>query len=92
MVFVALPVVLYGQFEAADQQRRELVSRGIQQRSWLIAQALAPILNQADAPPHKSLNAELQRFSGDDRTLLKLMFRPANTASGNSFYYIASAP
>jgi len=90
-VFVALPVVLYGQFEAADQQRRELVSRGIQQRSWLIAQALAPILNQANAPPHKSLNAELQRFY-DDRTLLKLMFRPANASGGGSFYYIASAP
>jgi two-component system sensor histidine kinase ChvG len=90
-VFVALPIVLYGQFEAADMQRRELVSRGIQQRSWLIAQALAPVLNQPNAPPHKSLNAELQRFS-DDRTLLKLMFRPANATGGGSFYYIASAP
>jgi two-component system sensor histidine kinase ChvG len=90
-VFVALPIALYGQFEAADMQRRELVSRGIQQRSWLIAQALTPILNQPNAPPHKSLNAELQRFK-DDRTLLKLMFRPANAPGGGSFYYIASAP
>ncbi|MEK9968506.1 MAG: HAMP domain-containing sensor histidine kinase [Ferrovibrio sp.] len=90
-VFIALPIVLYGQFEAADLQRRELVSRGIQQRSWLIAQALTPILNQPNAPPHKTLNAELQRFN-DDRTLLKLMFRPANAPSGGSFYYIASAP
>jgi two-component system sensor histidine kinase ChvG len=78
VVFVALPIALYGQFEAADVQRRELVSRGIQQRSWLIAQALTPILNQPNTPPHKSLNAELQRFSNDDRTLLKLMFRPVN--------------
>jgi two-component system sensor histidine kinase ChvG len=92
VVFVALPIALYGQFESADVQRRELVSRGIQQRSWLIAQALAPILNQANTPPHKSLNAELQRFSNDDRTLLKLMFRPVNSPGGGSFYYIASAP
>ena len=72
-------------------QRRELVSRGIQQRSWLIAQALTPILDRPEGPPHKSLNAELQRFN-DDRTLLKLMFRPGNAPSGGNFYYIASAP
>ncbi|MCW0235863.1 MAG: HAMP domain-containing histidine kinase [Ferrovibrio sp.] len=86
-----MPIVLYGQFEAADTQRRELVSRGIQQRSWLIAQALAPILNRPEGPPHKSLNAELQRFN-DERTLLKLMFRPGNSPSSGNFYYIASAP
>ena len=89
-VFVALPIILYGQFESADSQRRDLVVRGIQQRSWLIAQALAPILDQPGGPPHQSLNRELQRFK-DSRTLLKLMFRPAGPAGG-SFYYIASAP
>lgn len=90
-VFVALPVVLYGQFESADNQRRDLVIRGIQQRSWLIAQALTPVLNQPGGPPHKSLNRELQRFK-DGRTLLKLMFRPIGMPTGGSFYYIASAP
>lgn len=91
VVFVALPVVLYGQFESADNQRRDLVVRGIQQRSWLIAQALTPILDQPSGPPHKSLNQELQRFK-DNRTLLKLMFRPVGMPAGGSFYYIASAP
>ena len=91
VVFVALPVVLYGQFESADNQRRDLVIRGIQQRSWLIAQALAPLLDQPGGPPHKSLNRELQRFK-DGRTLLKLMFRPVGMPTGDSFYYIASAP
>lgn len=91
-IFVALPIVLYGQFESADKQRRELVSRGIQQRSWLIAQALSPILDRADGPPHKLLNGELQRFN-DGRTLLKIMFRPAGSiGSEGNFYYIASAP
>jgi len=90
-VFVALPIVLYGQFESADTQRRELVSRGIQQRSWLIAQALAPILDRPDGPPHKSLNGELQRFN-DGRTLLKVMFRPTGSGGEGNFYYIASTP
>jgi two-component system, OmpR family, sensor histidine kinase ChvG len=90
-VFVALPIVLYGQFESADKQRRELVSRGIQQRSWLIAQALVPILNRPEGVAHKSLNAELQRFN-DGRTLLKLMFRPTSAGDSGNFYFIASTP
>ncbi|MFC3673984.1 sensor histidine kinase [Ferrovibrio xuzhouensis] len=90
-MFIALPIVLYGQFESADTQRRELVSRGIQQRSWLIAQALTPLLDRPDGLPHKAMNQMLARFN-DGRTFLKLMFRPAGTAAGGSFYYIASAP
>jgi two-component system sensor histidine kinase ChvG len=91
VVFVALPVMLYWQFESADDQRRDLVVRGIQQRSWLIAQALTPILDRPDGPPHKSLNQELRRFK-DNKTLLKLMLRPAGMSTGSSFYYIASVP
>jgi len=91
VVFVALPVILYGQFESADTQRRELVARGIQQRSWLIAQALLPVLDRPDGPPHRLLNRELRKFE-DGRTLLKLMFRPSGNPAGGNFYYIASAP
>src|SRR3546814_12899341 len=39
----------------------------------------------------KAMNQMLARFN-DGRTFLKLMFRPAGTAAGGSFYYIASAP
>lgn len=60
-VFIALPVVLYGQFESADAQRRELVARGIEHRSWLIVQALTPLLDRPDSARHSDLNAELQR-------------------------------
>ena len=47
-IFVALPVVLYGQFESADRQMRDLVTRAIQDRSALIAEALAPKLTNGD--------------------------------------------
>src|SRR3546814_13122221 len=68
-VFIALPIVLYGQFESADTQRRELVSRGIQPRSWLIAQALTPLLDRPDGPPHKAMNQmlEIGRAPGRER-------------------------
>src|SRR5579862_2808258 len=42
LVFVALPVVLYGQFEQADARSRDFVARSIRYGSWMIAQALLP--------------------------------------------------
>ena len=87
-IFVALPVVLYGQFEDADHQMRDLVTRAIQDRSKLISHALAPVLLQAQASGDTSLNAQLARFASDG-TVLRLMLQPPDA---NGFYFIASAP
>lgn len=89
-IFIALPIVLYGQFESVDRQTRELVTRGIQDRSRLIAQALRPFLSRLSAPTHDLLNAELQKY-GADGTVLKLMLQPAGTGE-RSFYYVAATP
>jgi len=95
-IFAALPVVLYGQFESADRQMRDLVTRALQDRSALIADALAPTLKNID--PNKgqvALNADLAKYSSDG-TILKLMFQPAaeHDAAGvaRRFYFVASAP
>ncbi len=94
-IFIALPVILYGQFESADRQMRELVIRAVQDRSKLIGHALAPVLRNAEPGAGDSLNAELAKFSSDG-TVLKLMVQPApppgeaQTAAG--FYFVASAP
>ena len=95
-IFVALPVVLYGQFESADRQMRDLVTRALQDRSALIADALAPTLKNID--PNKgqvALNADLAKYSSDG-TILKLMFQPAGehdaAGAARRFYFVASAP
>jgi two-component system, OmpR family, sensor histidine kinase ChvG len=80
--------VLYGQFEHADHQMRDLVTRAIQDRSKLISYALAPALHQAQPLGDSSLNAQLTRFASDG-TELRLMLRPPDA---NSFYFIGSAP
>ena len=49
-LFVALPIVLYGQFESADSQMQVLVTRAIQDRSALIAEALAPMSSTVSRP------------------------------------------
>jgi two-component system sensor histidine kinase ChvG len=94
-IFVALPIVLYGQFERADHQMRDLVTRAIQDRSKLIGHALAPVLRKVEPGTSVALNEELAKFTSDG-TVLKLMLQPAakpGEQQGNvAFYFVASAP
>lgn len=94
-IFVALPVVLYGQFESADRQMRELVTRAIQDRSSLISNALTPVLRKIEPSATASLNDELSKYTSDG-TVLKLMLQPigqpGTQQSGVGFYFVASSP
>src|SRR5260370_5913029 len=95
-IFAALPVVLYGQFESADRQMRDLVTRALQDRSALIADALAPTLKNIDPSKGQvALNADLAKYSSDG-TILKLMFQPAgeHDAAGvaRRVFFLAAAP
>lgn len=90
-IFFALPVVLYWQFESADRQMRELVTRAIQDRSGLIADALRPVLKETDTTFPLALNHELAKY-GSAGTVLKLMFQPAAERESGRFYFVASAP
>jgi two-component system sensor histidine kinase ChvG len=94
-IFVALPIVLYGQFESADRQMRDLVTRAIQDRSKLIGHALAPVLRKLEPGTNVALNEELAKFTSDG-TVLKLMLQPSakpGEQQGNvAFYFVASAP
>jgi len=95
VIFIALPMVLYNQFESADRQMREMVTRAIQDRSKLIGYALAPLLRTAEPGSGDTLNAELSKFSSDG-TILKLMVQPTAPSdvpqAGVGFYFVASAP
>ncbi len=100
-IFLALPVVLYGQFARADRQTRTLVAESLRNRGWLIAQALSPTLDQSGDLSGPALTAQLQHLA-DDGTILKLMFRPrvndrlgkhgSGRDEGGNFYFIASSP
>ncbi len=90
-IFIALPVVIYGRLESVDSQTRDLVTRSIQDRSRLIAQAITPVLAQMASPSQDVLNTDLQKY-GADGTVLKLMLQPAPGQGDRAFYYVASAP
>jgi two-component system sensor histidine kinase ChvG len=88
-IFVALPIILYGQFEYADRQTRTLISNSIQYSNRLIAKALFPVLDMTVAPSPK-LDDALAKFN-QDGTVLELMFQPKDHGDAE-FYFIASAP
>ncbi len=90
-LFVALPIVLYGQFESADSQMQTLVTRAIQDRSALIAEALAPVLRDTDPSEPMNLNRELAKYASSG-TVLKLMYQPPAARTASRFYLVASAP
>ncbi|CAO3357549.1 HAMP domain-containing sensor histidine kinase [Azospirillum sp. A26] len=103
LVFVAVPVLLYDQFQRADEASQQLLLKSAQRQGELIARALEPELLGVDRTALPSLSIALARY-GDDRTRLKLLVRPRVTASANAttasgakagpepFFYVAAAP
>ncbi len=91
VIFIALPIALYSQFESAEQQRKDFIVRGIQHRNILIAEVLRPVLQTIRPEEFPDLNERLMRFS-NNATLLKLLFRPGDIGAEDSFLYVAAAP
>ena len=98
-IFLALPFLVYNQFDKADISLRDLVTRSLQHQSWLTAHALRPALDRPDRLPASELGTQLAKFDSDD-TKLQLMLKPAArgpaapAGSGGSvghFYYVASS-
>ncbi|WP_255542457.1 sensor histidine kinase KdpD [Azospirillum sp. INR13] len=99
VVFVAVPVLLYDQFQRADEASQQLLLKSAQRQGELIARALEPELLGVDRTALPSLSSALARY-GDDRTRLKLLVRPRVAATGAAalrtgpepFFYVAAAP
>ena len=49
VVFIAVPILIYQQFRAADEDKQTLLLQSAQQQGQLIARALEPLLAKADA-------------------------------------------
>jgi two-component system sensor histidine kinase ChvG len=88
VIFLVVPLILYGQFRAADQEKQSLLLRSVREQGRIMSQALLPILAVSDRPALAQLGRELERFA-DDVTNVKLVFKPAKDPG---FFYIASWP
>src|SRR5579859_1894418 len=80
LIFLVVPVILYDQFRAADQQKRQLVMNSVRDQGHTISVALSPMLNAAGAPNLPTIGHELGRFD-NQLTTAKLLYQPAADAS-----------
>lgn len=90
-IFVVVPLILYNQFKAADDEKQQLLLRSVGDQGRVMAQALAPLVAASEKPNLARLQQELARFA-DDVTNVKLLFKPAAAVDSGGFYYIASWP
>jgi two-component system sensor histidine kinase ChvG len=90
-VFVAVPVILYRQFEGADQGKKALLLRSVQEQGWLIAEAMRPVLSGPTPPALPIVGRELSKYGVGEATL-RILFQPANVVNADGFYYVASVP
>ena len=88
VIFLAVPLIVYDQFRAADEAQKALLLRGVREHGRVMIEALAPYLSAADRPSLPQLGRELARFA-DDFTTVKLLLAPAGAPG---FFYVASWP
>ena len=92
IVFFAVPLLLYQQFQDVDQDKRELLLRSLENQGQVIGESLRPQLNEYDGEALRGIAQTLQRLGGVDELKIKLLLRPASADDPGGFYYIASAP
>lgn len=91
VIFVAVPMALYGQFHAADADKNALLYRSVQEEGRLIAESLRSLLESFQAKSAGKLGDALARIGGE-RINVKLLFRPAGVVGPDSFFYMAASP
>ncbi|MGO8920942.1 MAG: sensor histidine kinase [Stellaceae bacterium] len=88
IIFLAVPIIVYDQFRAADETEKAVLLRSVREHGHVITAALAPLLSAGERPALPQLGRDLARFA-DDFSNLKLLFAPTGTAG---FFYVASWP
>ncbi|MCR9071315.1 MAG: ATP-binding protein [Alphaproteobacteria bacterium] len=91
VLFLVVPAVIYGRFQAADEERRSFMLESVRSHGAAIAQALANDLGRPDGDVFSMVPQRLQLF--ESRTMrLRLLFSPAAEDDLSDFFYVATAP
>ena len=91
IVFLAVPILIYQQFLAADREKRELLLRDAQLQGELIARSLARVLQNAETGIPSEIVEDLSQFVQSDARV-RILLRPAEVPDALGFFYVASAP
>jgi len=88
VIFLAVPLIVYDQFRAADEAEKATLLRSVREQGHVMTAALVPLLSASERPPLPQLGREIARFA-DDFTNVKLLFAPVGAPG---FFYVASWP
>ena len=91
VIFFAVPLILYDQFRAADAEKNRLLLESVEVQGRLAAETLRPLVGSVDGQAMHTIAQTVQHL-GDAGSNIKLLFRPQNAPSNQSFYYVASSP
>lgn len=90
-IFVAVPIVVYGQLEQADSQKATILLQSVREQGRLAAAALRPLLERAPDGAIAELGPELERLIRN-QARARLLFRPADPGTAPGFFLIAATP
>jgi len=91
VIFVTVPIIVYDQLRAADEDKRQLLMNSAQQQGRMVAEILRPKLGQVTPEIVSELTAVLGSLHGA-AVNVKLLFRPVNATKPDGFFYVASIP
>lgn len=90
-IFFFVPIILYVQIEAADDEKNQLLRNSLEQRGRLIAEALRPALQEFESDTPETFHDVVARL-GDRQTTLRLLFQPRTIPHTEGFFHVASSP
>ncbi len=90
-IFLIVPLLIYNQFKAADQEKQVLLKQSAQLQGELIARSLQSSLQSAENPIPAEITAHLSRLV-DDRARIRLLVRPSQIDGAQGFFYVAAVP
>jgi len=92
VIFFALPLLIYEQFQAADSHRRALLLDSLEKQGRLVAEVLRPSLEDYNGTALQNVFATLRRIGGIDGSRIKILRRPKVPHDSVGFRYIAYTP
>lgn len=90
-IFIAVPVLVYQQLRAADEEKTEILLQTVREQGRSLAISLQPYLSTLSAQSFGELGARLAAFD-ELRLNVKILLRPAQVVDASDYFYIASSP
>lgn len=92
IIFAAVPVIVYRQFHAADEEKTKLLLDNVRQLGQFIAASLSPLSKTFDARTAIRINERIAALGTDYEVNVKVLYRPNADTGKESFYYVAAWP